>query len=563
MQAEGDLALPDGHAVHVERTRQKQHGDFACSVALSLAKIAKTNPRALAESIIASLPQSDLIERVEIAGPGFINFFVTRDALNGVIDTIRKSANEYGKSTVGGGQKVMVEFVSANPNGPLHVGHGRGAAYGDTLARILQAAGYEVYREYYFNDAGRQMDILALSVWLRYLELCGESIDFPANAYQGDYIFDIAADIHREHGGVYARPVENLFVDLPDDADKSIDSVIESARELLGEGYQTIFTVAKDTMVEVIRKDLTDFRIEFDRWFSEQSLVDDGTIERALSVVQEAGHLYDKDGAVWFRSSEFGDEKDRVVRRSNGTHTYFAADIGYLLNKMERGFAHLIYVWGADHHGMVPRLNAAYKALGFDEKDLTVLLVQFAVLYRGGKKVSMSTRSGEFVTLRELREEVGNDAARFFYVQRKSEQHMDFDMDLAKSQSSENPVYYVQYAHARVCSVFNQLKEKGLDQDWESGVDYNLLIEDHEFDLLNDLSRFPEVVEAAAMSYEPHQIAYYLRELANSFHTYYNAHPFIASDAPLRAARLGLIDAARQVIANGLDLLGVSAPTSM
>jgi len=563
MQASGELTLPDGHGVHVERTRQKQHGDFACNVALSLAKVAKTNPRALAEKIIANLPDSDVIERIDIAGPGFINFFVSRDALYGVIDRIRRSTRTYGKSTIGGDQKVMVEFVSANPNGPLHVGHGRGTAYGDTLARILEATGYNVYREYYFNDAGRQMDILALSVWLRYLELCGESIEFPANAYQGDYIFDIAADIHRKHGSVYSRSVEPLFADLPDDVDKSIDTLIARAREQLGDGYKGIFTIAKDTMVEVIRKDLTQFRVEFDEWFSEQSLVDSGTIERALKTVQESGHLYEHEGALWFRSSDFGDEKDRVVRRSNGTHTYFAADIGYLLNKMERGFAHLIYVWGADHHGMVPRLNAAYQALGFDEKDLTVLLVQFAVLYRQGKKVSMSTRSGEFVTLRELREEVGNDAARFFYVQRKSEQHMDFDMDLAKSQSSENPVYYVQYAHARVCSVFNQLKEKGLDQDWEKGVDYNLLIEDHEIELLNDLSRFPEVVEAAALSYEPHQIAYYLRELANRFHTYYNAHPFIASKAPLRAARLGLIDATRQVIANGLDLLGVSAPQSM
>ncbi len=563
MQASSELDSAGAQVVHVERARQKQHGDFACNVALSLAKAAKMNPRALAEKIIANLPASELIERVEIAGPGFINFFVTRNALYDVINTIRQTGMEYGKSKVGANQKIMVEFVSSNPTGPLHVGHGRGAAYGDAVARLLEATGFNVYREYYFNDAGRQMNILAVSVWLRYLELCGEDIDFPASAYQGDYIFDIAADIHREQGTVYLRPVDVLFLDLPGDANKSIDAVIERAKHQLGDGYRRVLETAKHTMVEVIRKDLTQFRVEFDQWFSEQSLVDSGTIERGLQQVQDAGYLYERDGALWFRSSDFGDEKDRVVRRSNGTHTYFAADIGYLLNKMERGFKHLIYVWGADHHGMVPRLRAAYQALGFDDKDLTVLIVQFAVLYRGGKKVSMSTRSGEFVTLRELREEVGNDAARFFYVQRKSEQHMDFDMDLAKSQSNENPVYYVQYAHARVCSVFNQLKEKGLDRNWEEGVDYTLLTEDHEIDLLNDISRFPEVIETAALSYEPHQVAYYLRELANSFHTYYNAHPFIASDAPLRAARLGLIDATRQVIANGLDLLGVSAPTSM
>ncbi|KAA3622409.1 MAG: arginine--tRNA ligase, partial [Proteobacteria bacterium] len=407
------------------------------------------------------------------------------------------------------------------------------------------------------------MDILAASVWFRYLELCGKTVDFPANAYRGDYIYDIAATCHREHGTAFDTDVDSLFAELPAEPEARIDALVVRARETLGrDNYRVIFDKTLDTLVEDIRSDLAQFRVEFDHWFSERSLVESGAIDRAVNRLAEKGLLFEKEGALWFRSTQFGDEKDRVVRRANGNYTYFASDIAYCLDKKERGFDRLIYIWGADHHGYVTRTRAAFEALGNDPDEFMVLLVQFAILYRGGEKVSMSTRSGDFVTLRELRHEVGDDAARFFYALRKPEQHMDFDLDLAKSKSNENPVYYVQYAHARVCSVFRQLREKGIAHDGEN-AELSLLVEEREQELMRDLSRFPEVVEAAARTCEPHQVAYYLRELAQAFHTYYNAHPFIASDAPLRDARLVLIDAARQVFANGLELLGVSAPESM
>ncbi len=547
---------------YLERARQRSHGDFASNVAMVLARHAGMKPRELAERIIENIPESELIERVEVAGPGFINVFVSDFAYRQELREIRSMGARYGEVRAENLPRIMVEFVSANPTGPLHVGHGRGAAYGDALVRVLRKAGYEAASEYYVNDAGRQMDILATSVWLRYLELTGAEIVFPDNAYRGDYIYDIAATCHREYGERFVTDAGELFADLPVDAEARIDALTARARAALEDDYRVIFDVTLDTLVEDIRSDLAQFRVEFDTWFSERSLVESGAIDRAVAHLSEAGLLYEKDGALWFSSTGFGDEKDRVVRRANGQYTYFASDIAYCLNKKERGFDKLIYIWGADHHGYVTRTRAAFEALGNDPDEFIVLLVQFAVLYRGGEKVSMSTRSGEFVTLRELRREVGDDAARFFYALRKVEQHMDFDLDLAKSKSNENPVYYVQYAHARVCSVFRQIREKGIAHDAE-GADLSLLVEAREQDLVRDLSRFPEVVEAAARAYEPHQVAYYLRELAQAFHTYYNAHPFIASESALRDARLVLIDAARQVFANGLELLGVSAPESM
>jgi arginyl-tRNA synthetase len=559
----GELSGDDVGVPHLERTRQKEHGDFATNAALSLCRQAGMKPRDLAERIIANIPDSGLVDRLEIAGPGFINIFLSRKAYLDLLRSIPNLGGAYGESRGGNLPRILVEFVSANPTGPLHVGHGRGAAYGDALVRVLRKAGYDAASEYYVNDAGRQMDILATSVWLRYLELCGRAIEFPANAYQGDYIFDIAATCHREHGERFDLDPADLFSDLPQDLESRLDALISRARNRLGEeGYRLIFDTTLDTLVDDIRTDLAQFRVEFDRWFSERSLVDSGAIDRAVQRLSEKGLLFEREGALWFRSTEFGDEKDRVVRRANGNYTYFASDIAYCLNKKERDFDRLIYIWGADHHGYVTRTRAAFEAFGNEPDEFTVLLVQFAVLYRGGEKVSMSTRSGEFVTLRELRKEVGNDAARFFYALRKPDQHMDFDLDLAKSKSNENPVYYVQYAHARVCSVFRQIREKGIAHDAEN-ADLTLLVEERELDLMKDLSRFPEVVESAARGYEPHQVAYYLRELAQAFHTYYNAHPFIASEAPLRDARLVLIDAARQVFANGLELLGVSAPESM
>ena len=565
LHRQGVLPENFGDRIQVERARQRQHGDFACNIAMMLAKSVGMPPRELAEKLVEALPSSELVEEVSIAGPGFINIRLARRAYHALIEHIRASGPEYGRSSAGSGQRVMVEFVSANPTGPLHVGHGRGAAYGDALVRVLRAAGFDAHSEYYVNDAGRQMHILALSVWLRYLELCGEEqIEFPSNGYQGDYIWDIGATLHREHGDAFRVEAASLFASLPEEPEEHIDALVRRCRNALGEaGYRTLFNLGLETLVENIRTDLRQFGVEYDEWFSERALVESGAIDAAIDTIRTNGHTYEKEGALWFRSTDFGDEKDRVVLRADGSHTYFAADIAYHLNKVQRGFDHLIDIWGADHHGYVKRVQAAFEALGQDPGGLTVLLVQFAILYRGGRKISMSTRGGDFVTLRELREEVGNDAARFFYVLRKPEQHMDFDLDLAKSQSADNPVYYVQYAHARICSVFRQLEEKGLAPPPDARPDYTLLTESHELELLQDLSRFPELVELAARSHEPHQIAYYLRELANSFHTYYNAHPFLASEEPLRLARLGLIDATRQVIANGFELLGVSAPERM
>lgn len=571
LRSEGVLAALPDQPPALDRTRQKEHGDFATNVALGLAKASKTKPRELAEKIIAALPASDRVAKVEIAGPGFINFFLQPAALHEVVREVLAGEANYGRSGIGAGCRVMVEFVSANPNGPLHVGHGRGAAYGDSLARLLAAAGYRVHREYYVNDAGRQMDILAVSVWLRYLELGSATVVFPSNGYKGDYVFDIAADLRNGHGGRFDRPAADVFRGLPPDAgqdggDKEahIDAIIERARSLLGHDYDVVHAQGLNAMLADIHADLKQFGVEYDEWFSEKSLMTSGAVERAIALLRQGGHLYEQDGAVWFRSTAFGDEKDRVVVRENGVTTYFASDIAYHLNKAERGFDHAINIWGADHHGYVPRVRAALSAMGKNPDWLTVLLVQFAILYRGGQRAQMSTRSGEFVTLRELRTEVGNDAARFFYVLRKSEQHMDFDLDLAKSHSNDNPVYYIQYAHARIRSVFRQMREKGMTRETDPArVDLSLLRESHEVSLMQRLSRYPEVLEEAARVYEPHQIAYHLRELANELHTYYNAHTFLLDDAALRNARLCLIDATRQVIANGLTLLGVSAPESM
>ena len=555
----------------IERTRDAQHGDFACNIAMVLAKVARCKPRDLAEKIVAALPDSAEVSKVEIAGPGFINFYLSSDAYYALVPKILSEGHGFGRSKLGAGMRVQVEFVSANPTGPLHVGHGRGAAYGAVVADLLEAVGFDVHREYYVNDAGRQMDILGTSVWLRYLELCDEEIKFPVNGYKGDYIWDIAATLHREHGDQYRHAAEEVFADVPadepDGGDKEthIDGLITSAKRLLGDNrYRFVFELGLNTILDDIRDDLELFGVKYDEWYSERTLMQSGAVNKALERLRAEGHVYEKEGALWFRSTDFGDEKDRVVERDNGQTTYFASDIAYHMDKLERGFERVIDVWGADHHGYVPRVKAALQALGSDPSKLDVLLVQFANLYRGGQKVQMSTRSGSFVTLRELRKEVGADAARFFYVMRKCEQHLDFDLDLAKSQSSDNPVYYVQYAHARVCSVLRQAAEKKISVEISAGgANLERLTEEHELQLLKSLARYPEVVEMSALNEEPHQLSHYLRDLANDFHTYYNAHQFLVDDEGLRDARIKLILAVRQTLKNGLNLLGVSAPESM
>ncbi|MCG8018201.1 MAG: arginine--tRNA ligase [Candidatus Thiodiazotropha sp. 'RUGA'] len=558
-------------AAKIERARDSKHGDFATNAALVLAKPAGKNPRELAQAIIDALPASELVEKCDIAGPGFINFKLSSTAYQSLIPTIISQADRYGRSELGAGKKVQVEYVSANPTGPLHVGHGRGAAYGSVVADLLEAVGYQVHREYYVNDAGRQMDILATSVWLRYLELCDESLTFPANGYKGDYVWDIAATLHRDHAEDYKVAAETLFegvpADEPDGGDKEahIDGLIQQAKKLLGDNrYRFVFELGLNTILDDIRDDLSLFGVNYEEWYSERSLMESGAVNQVIERLRGSGHLYEKGGALWFRSTDFGDEKDRVVVRDNGQTTYFASDIAYHLDKLQRGFERVIDVWGADHHGYVPRVKAALQALGEDADKLDVLLVQFAILYRGGEKVQMSTRSGEFVTLRELRKEVGADAARFFYVMRKCEQHMDFDLDLAKSQSNDNPVYYVQYAHARICSVLQQAAEQQITIASDaSAIDYACLVESQEEALLTNLAKYPEALELSALNEEPHQLTHYLRELATDFHTYYNAHKFLVEDTKLRDARLQLILATRQVIRNGLGLLGVSAPEKM
>ncbi|MBT4765325.1 MAG: arginine--tRNA ligase, partial [Methylococcales bacterium] len=464
--------------ISVERTRDAQHGDFASNLAMMLAKSAKTAPRQLAEAIIAALPDDVSVEKVEIAGPGFINFFVNPAAQHQIIADILRLGSSFGKSEVGAGKKVQVEFVSANPTGPLHVGHGRGAVYGSVVAELLRAVGYDVANEYYVNDAGRQMDILATSIWLRYLECCGQTIQFPSNGYRGGYVEDIARQffdrVNQDFCFVAAEVFDGVPVDEPQGGDKEqhVDGLISKARELLGqERYTQIFQAGLTAILADIRDDLAEFGVDYQHWFFESLLVDDGSIEAALERLDKAGHLYKKEGATWFASSLLGDEKDRVVVRENGQSTYFASDIAYHMNKLDRGFERIINVWGSDHHGYVPRVRAAMTALGADADKLEVLLVQFAVLYRGAEKVPMSTRSGDFVTLRHLRDEVGVDAARFFYVLRKSDQHMDFDLKLATSQTNDNPVFYVQYAYARICSVLRQLEEKGLSRNRQQGLE--------------------------------------------------------------------------------------------
>jgi len=552
----------------VERTRDASHGDFATNIAMRLAKPARKNPREIAASIIAALSDSADVDKVDVAGPGFINFHLSLSAFHAELETILQQGEEYGRQAQRDRPRILLEFVSANPTGPLHVGHGRHASFGATVGNLLEAAGYPVHREYYVNDAGRQMDILGVSVWLRMLEKDGIAVGFPQGGYRGDYIRDIAAAINTD--GVASVSAESVLSDLPADApdgDKEayVEALIGKARSLLGEaGFDHVRQQSLESIRDDIEDDLAEFGVTFDTWYSEQSLTKTNRIDDALEVLRKRGMLYEKDGATWFPATDFGDEKDRVVIRENGKKTYFASDIAYHFDKRERDFDHLIDILGADHHGYTARVRAGLEAMGYEGDDLEVELVQFVTLYRGGKKMQMSTRSGEFDTLRQLRAEVGNDAARFYYVSRSNDQHLDFDLDVAKSQSSDNPVYYIQYAHARVASVFRQLAEKSLEWNSTEGrKQLTLLVEPQEKTLMTSLSRYPEVVELSANNRAPQHLVHYLRDLANDFHTYYNAHAFIVDDAALRDARLYLISATRVVIANGLGILGVSAPEKM
>ena len=561
----------DPKSLVIERTRDPANGDFATNVAMRLAKAAGLKPRDLAQAIVDALPASPQVVKVEVAGAGFINFFLAGDAQAQVLRQIHELGDAFGRNASGANRKVLVEFVSSNPTGPLHVGHGRHGAFGASVANILAANGWQVQREYYINDAGRQMDILAISIWMRYLEACGETFRFPANGYKGEYIRDIAANLLQKVDSRYQRPEGELFGNLPadepegGDKDAFIDAAVVRAKELIGEtAFRDVLDLGLKAILGDIEQDLAEFGVHFDRWYSERSLADNGAIDRALQRLAQHDHVYEKDGALWFRATAFGDDKDRVVVRENGVKTYFASDIAYHLDKRERGFDLLLDILGSDHHGYVARVRAGLEAMGEPGESLEALLVQFVTLFRDGEKAQMSTRSGEFITLRELRNEVGNDACRLFYVMRGNDQHLDFDMTLAKSRSSDNPVYYIQYAHARVASVLRQLASKGYDYDAATGLANSAqLATMHETALLTQLGRYPEIIALAGQHRAPHTLVHYLRELANAFHTYYNAEQFIVDDAALRNARLALVLATQQVVRNGLALLGVSAPETM
>ena len=554
--------------VRLDHTKDNSHGDYATNIALMLSKQAKMNPVDLAKIIVDQLEESSFINKIEIAGPGFINFFISDESSSSVVSEIIDQGALYGSSEIGQGKKVLLEYVSANPTGPLHVGHGRGAAYGATISNLLRAVGFKVDNEYYVNDAGRQMDILAVSIYLRYLSLCGDNLRFPDNGYQGQYIKDIAQVIYDSSGEEFYKKLDLIFANVSKDGSEGgdkeshIDGLIENSKSILGDSFRAIFQVGIESILGGIKSDLSEFGVVFEKWFSEQSLIDTGLSESCISKLKESQKVYEKDGALWFKTTNYGDEKDRVVVRDNGNHTYFASDIAYHFDKFERGYDKIINVWGADHHGYISRVKASIDALGHSPDKLEILLVQFANLYRGGSKVQMSTRSGSFVTLEDLRKEVGNDAARFFYILRKSEQHMDFDLDLAKSKTNENPVYYIQYAHARICSVFRQANEKEMEVD-HSQANLSLLTEGIEKNIIKELSRYKSVLESSAIQYEPHQLAYYLKDLSTHFHSYYNACKFIVEDKHLTQARLSLIHATRQILINGLSILGVSAPESM
>ncbi len=560
----------DPASIQVERARDASHGDYASNIALRLAKSVGRAPREIAQAIVAALPPSPMVARAEVAGAGFINFYLPGDAHGAVLQQVLERGERFGHSSVGGGERVILEFVSANPTGPLHVGHGRQAAYGASLGNLLRVTGHSVHREYYINDSGRQMDILAVSTWLRYLELGGTALPFPSNGYRGDYVHGIAAQLQQRCGDELQRPGAAVLAQLPPDApegdkEQHIDALIARMRALLGDdGFDRVLELALAVMLADIREDLAAFGVEFDRWYSERELARSGAVEHALAELTARAALYQKDGALWFRASQYGDDEDRVLVRANGQKTYFAPDIAYHLQKRERGFARLIDVLGADHHGYVARVRGALVAMGQPGDSLEACLMQFVSLFRGGQKIPMGKREAQFVTLRQLRDEVGNDACRFFYLMRSHDQPLDFDLELAKSRTNDNPVFYIQYAHARVASVMKQLESRQLQYDAAMALQHlNRLDSPQEQAALRELARYPEVVLQAAAARSPHTLVHYLRELANTFHSWYNAATFIVEDAPLRNARLALALGVRQVIGNGLGLLGVSAPDSM
>ena len=557
------------YKIRLQENKDKEHGDYASNIAMMLAKDLSENPKNLAEQISKDFPLDDDILKVEVAGPGFINFFVSEATHAEILKNIDSEKGKYGHSKEKRG-KVLIEYVSSNPTGPLHVGHGRGAVFGSVLASLLKAAGHEVDEEYYVNDYGRQMSILSVSVWLRYLQNSSKNISMSALGYQGDYIKLIAQELFKENKDKYLlsdNDHENILpiLELQED-EKDIDSLISFMQETLGEGFSEIRSFALDNMLNIIKSDLINFGVKHNLWFFESSLYIEekgkpSKVDKGISDLSSNDFVYEKDSAIWFKSSKLKDDKDRVLQRSNGDHTYFSSDVAYHLDKYNRSYDRIINIWGSDHHGYLPRVKAAMEASGRDTNKLEVVFIQFANLVRNGEKISMSTRSGDFITLNELMNEVTPEAARFFYINRKADQHLEFDLELAKEQSKDNPLYYIQYAHARICSVFNKV-EYDLEENHKN-VNLSLLNTEKEIEIQKHLASFPSLIEKAAKSNDPHLICYYLKDLASLFHSYYNSEKFIIEDSSLMISRMFLLKGVKQVIFNGLEILGVSSPEAM
>ena len=564
---ESDISNSD-YKIRLQENKDKKHGDYASNIAMILAKDLSLNSKDLADQISNEFPLDNQILKVEVAGPGFINFFVSKETHAQVLNAIDLKKEKYGHSKKKLG-KVLIEYVSSNPTGPLHVGHGRGAVFGSVLAKLLRAAGHEVDEEYYVNDYGRQMNILTVSVWLRYLQNSNEEI-MSDLGYQGDYIKLIAEGLVKENKEKYllsSEEHESIMSLLKVQKDESdIDSLISFMQKTLADGFLEIRSFALDNMLNLIKEDLNKFGVNHNLWFFESSLYreDKGNKSKAneaISKLTSNNFVYEEDGALWFKSSEFKDDKDRVLQRSNGEYTYFSSDVAYHLDKYNRAYDRIINIWGSDHHGYLPRVRAAMEASGKDTEKLEVVFIQFANLIRNGEKISMSTRSGEFISLKELLEEVTSDAARFFYINRKADQHLEFDLELAKEESKDNPLYYIQYAHARICSVFNKVKYDFTTD--HKKLNLSLLSTEKEIEIQKHLANFPALIEKSAKSNDPHLICYYLKDLASLFHSYYNSEKFIIEDINLMNSRMFLLKGIKQIIFNGLEILGVDSPEEM
>lgn len=557
--------------VSIQESKEKAHGDYASNLAMVIAKDLSKSPREVAEMITSLLPPEEWIERVNIAGPGFINFYLKKDTHNEILLRIDEGGKSFGTNNSGNGERVLIEYVSSNPTGPLHVGHGRGAAFGSVLSQLLRIVGYKVDEEYYVNDQGRQMNILTISTWLRYLQQNGQELEFSKKGYQGEYVEQLAKELLKEERTKYnLKENESDLLELLEtqETEEDLDKLIEWGKSFLQENFEEIKEFSLRAIMSSIKEDLKLFGVNHNLWFNESSMyfnkVGLPDIDKSIKLLDESGFLYEKEEALWFKSTEFGDDKDRVVKRANGDNTYFASDISYHLDKYDRGYNRIVNVWGADHHGYLPRVSAAMEALGKNQDRLEVVFIQFANLLRNGKKVSMSTRGGEFIPLMELIEEVSSEAARFFYINRKADQHLDFDLDLAKSQTKDNPLYYIQYAHARICGVFETLKKEGRKLNQDLGLDnLDLLNLDKEIEIQKMLLQYPEVISRAAEHSEPHLICYYLKDLSGLFHSYYNSERFLVDNDKLMNSRLFLLKGTKQVISNGLEILGIDAPQSM